>query len=66
MLKLLEETVPVEQIWLDKADAPDDHGKPFEMMREKELIEVMVQVYSILRTDGYSPTEARRQILCVS
>jgi hypothetical protein len=63
MLKLLEETVPIEQIWLDKADAPDDHGKPFEMVRDKEVVEVLTQVYIALRKEGCSPTEARRRIL---
>jgi hypothetical protein len=62
LLRLLEETVPVEQIWLDKSDAPDDHGRPFESVRERDLIEVMNHVYVVLRQEGFSPAEARRRI----
>lgn len=65
LLRLLEETVPVEQIWLDKADAPDSHGKPFESAREKELVDIMSQVFAVLRREGFSISEARRRLLAM-
>ncbi len=65
LLTLLEETVPVEQIWVDKADKPDDHGKPFEGAKEKDLIEVLNQLYIVLRNSGFSAAEARRRIMAM-
>ena len=65
LLRLLEETVPVEQIWLDKSDAPDDHGRPFEFVREKELVEILTEVFTVLRKDGFSVREARHRILAM-
>lgn len=65
LLRLLEETVPVEQIWLDKSDAPDDHGRPFEHVREKELVEIMTEVFRVFREDGFSVREARCRVLAM-
>jgi Histidine kinase-, DNA gyrase B-, and HSP90-like ATPase len=30
LLRLIEETVPVERIWLDTAESPDEHALPYE------------------------------------
>ncbi|GAA4428764.1 ATP-binding protein [Bremerella cremea] len=50
LLKLLEETVPVQQIWLDVAERPDTHARPFERAEDKIVIEVMTSVYRALRS----------------
>jgi hypothetical protein len=34
MLRMIEETVPVQQIWLDVAESPDDHALPYEGLDE--------------------------------
>lgn len=62
MLRLLEETVPVRQIWLDAAEQPDGHSKPFEAVPENEVKGVMVQVYAALRQTGLTPQESRERV----
>jgi len=63
LLRLLEETVPVQQIWLDTAELPEGHGKPFETVSERDIKSVMVQVYMALRRTGLTAKEAKSRIL---
>ena len=49
LLKLLEDTVPVQQIWLDVAERPDTHSRPFESFERLDVIAVMGRVYHALR-----------------
>jgi hypothetical protein len=62
LLRLLEETVPVRQIWLDAAQKPDGHGRPFEEIADKDVKEVMTQVYRALRRGGLSTTSAKERM----
>lgn len=39
IFRLIEETVPVEQIWLDSAETPEMRSSPFGSASEKEIIE---------------------------
>jgi hypothetical protein len=38
MLRLIEETVPVQKIWLDTAESPDEHAVPYEGYDEKTIL----------------------------
>jgi hypothetical protein len=38
MLRLIEETVPVERIWLDAAESPDAHALPYEGQDEMTVL----------------------------
>lgn len=38
MLRLIEETVPVERIWLDAAESPDAHALPYEGQDENTVL----------------------------
>lgn len=38
LFRLIEETVPVERIWLDTADSPDDHALPYEGYDEEVIM----------------------------
>jgi hypothetical protein len=38
MLRLIEETVPVERIWLDAAESPDSHALPYEGQDEDTVL----------------------------
>jgi len=38
MLRLIEETVPVQKIWLDTAEASEDHAIPYEGYDEKTVL----------------------------
>lgn len=62
MLRLLEETVPVRQIWLDAAEQPDGHSRPFEAVPEGEVKGVLTQVYAALRATGLTPQESRERV----
>ncbi|AFZ19208.1 ATP-binding protein [Allocoleopsis franciscana] len=63
LLRLIQETVPVQQIWLDSAEHLDQHSQPFEGVLSKEVKEVMIQVYNALIKSGLSPLEARRRLI---
>jgi hypothetical protein len=62
LLRLLEETVPVQQIWLDTAEKPEGHGRPFETAVEKDVWAVMIEVYKALRQSGIDDAEAKSRI----
>jgi hypothetical protein len=62
LLRLLEETVPVQQIWLDAADQPNGHGRPFETAAEKDVQWVMTQVYAAMRKSGLTSAEAKERL----
>jgi hypothetical protein len=48
-LRIIEETVPVHQIWLDAADRPDDVGRPFLGSTSPSLRKVINAAYLALR-----------------
>jgi hypothetical protein len=62
LLRLLEETVPVRQIWLDAAQTPDGHARPFEEVVDREVMQVMTQVYAAMRRAGHPPEDARERV----
>jgi hypothetical protein len=63
LIRLLEETVPVQQIWIDSSTDPEKHSQPFEGTPPQEVMEVIVQVYQALRKSGLAPQQARDRIL---
>jgi Histidine kinase-, DNA gyrase B-, and HSP90-like ATPase len=63
LLRLLEETVPVQQIWLDSASAPDCQCESFENTPPAEVLEVMHQVYNSLCISGLSPAQAQQRLM---
>jgi hypothetical protein len=38
MIRLIEETVPVQKIWLDTAESPDEHAVPYEGYDDKTIL----------------------------
>lgn len=62
LLRLIEETVPVERIWVDAAEQPDAHGLPFEDAPDQEVLGVLQSMLTALQASGYSAAEARRRI----
>lgn len=48
-LRIIEETVPVEQIWLDKAERPEDFGSPFQGTSGGQLSELIQLAYRAIR-----------------
>lgn len=53
IFRLIEETVPVEQIWLDSAESPEMRSSPFGAASENEVIEAATAYLSLLQ-DGNS------------
>lgn len=48
LLRLLEETVPVERIWIDTAESDDSHLTPFQLSDNDELLDLARRTYSAL------------------
>lgn len=63
LLKLIEETVPVNLILIDNAEGSDKHGKPFEASPSSELKEVAIEIYRTLLKSGLTPQEVKNKIL---
>lgn len=63
LLRLLEETVPVQQIWLDQSEKPDLHAGPFEGASEKDVRDVMGAVFRALKARDHLSDEQARQRL---
>ncbi len=63
LLRLIEETVPVQQIWLDSAENSEQHSQPFEGVPSKEVREVMMQVYNALIKSGLSAKDAKKRLI---
>ncbi len=63
LLRLLEETVPVQQIWLDSAERSEQQSQPFEGVPAKEIKDVILQVYCALVKGGLTPAAARRRLI---
>lgn len=62
LVRLLEATVPVQQIWLDTAEKAETHASPFENDAPAHARDVMMQLYHALRAQGLAPTLARQQL----
>jgi hypothetical protein len=62
LLRLLEETVPVQQIWIDNTE-PEKQAQPFDDTPSEQVLEVMVEIYRALRKSGMTQEQARDRIL---
>lgn len=63
LLRFLEETVPVQQIWLDSAGDPDNQITSFEDTPPQEVLEVMREIYQALCSSGLSHKKALFQLV---
>ncbi|MBD2465607.1 ATP-binding protein [Oscillatoria sp. FACHB-1407] len=63
LIRLLEETVPVQRIWLDSSVEPEKHSQPFEGDPPEEIVEVMRQVYQAMIKNGLKPEDARSRLV---
>lgn len=62
LLKLLEETVPVQRIWLDTAEELDLHAAPFDLAPPAEVLSVLKEMYEALLADGHSAALAKNRL----
>ncbi|MBV5341518.1 MAG: ATP-binding protein [Deltaproteobacteria bacterium] len=64
MLKVIEETVPVQKIWLDTAEGKDVLRTGFSGDAPKEIMDVLDVIYrNLVLRKGMSPSLAKAQLL---
>lgn len=65
MLRIIEETVPVEQIWLDAADGSDQRSRPFQGTTPPQVRHLVEIAYSAIRRNrSLSHQDAVSALLC--
>ena len=62
ILRLVEEYVPVQQIWVDMAEGDESESQPFESAQEREIVGLIRALYSALINTGLSHTEALERL----
>ena len=62
ILRLVEEYVPVQQIWIDMAEGDESQSQPFESAQEREVAGLIRALYSALINAGFSHTEALERL----
>jgi hypothetical protein len=63
MLRVIEETVPVQQIWLDVAEAKDTPLSRFQEVPPEETQSIMKTVFrNLVQRKGFTEDQARRQM----
>ncbi|WP_429547709.1 ATP-binding protein [Pseudomonas frederiksbergensis] len=63
MLRVIEETVPVQRIWIDTAENKDTPCTGFEKTSSEEVNEILMIMYrSMIEKKGYSPSSAKEQL----
>ena len=64
MLRIIEETIPVQRIWLDTAEARETPRTGFAGESSEEIIQVLSIMYrNMVLRKGMSPARAREQLL---
>lgn len=63
MLRLIEETVPVQKIWLDMAESPDEHAVPYEGYDEETVLGDIRVACDFLAQSLTSPAALRTYLL---
>ncbi|WVM94257.1 hypothetical protein ULG90_12190 [Halopseudomonas pachastrellae] len=63
MLRVIEETVPVQRIWIDTAENRDTPRTGFDKSPPDEVQETLLILYrNMLEKKGYSPASAKEQL----
>ena len=63
ILRLVEEYVPVQQIWVDMAEGDDAQSQPFESAAEGEIAELIRALYGALTEAGATHDEAMERLV---
>lgn len=64
IFRLIEETVPVEQIWLDSAESPEMRTSPFGTASETEVIEAAETYLRLLQGSVSTPSSELVSQIC--
>ena len=62
ILRLIEEYVPVQQIWVDMAEGDDSQSQPFESAAEQEIVALIRALYSAFMNAGLTHREALERL----
>lgn len=63
MLRVIEETVPVQRIWIDTAENKDTPRTGFDKTPHQEVSDLMMVIYrSMIERKGYSPAAAKEHL----
>ena len=63
ILRLIEEYVPVQQIWVDQAEGDESQSQPFQSAREQEIVGLIRALYSALVKTGLTHHEALERLV---
>ena len=63
VLRLVEEYVPVQQIWVDMAEGDESQSRPFEVAGENEVAELIRALYGALIAAGSTHEEALERLV---
>lgn len=64
LFRLIEETVPVEQIWLDTAESPEKRSTPFFGVSEQEIIRAAERSLQIITGNQWPPSKEMIDMVC--
>ena len=64
VLKLIEETVPVEQIWLDTTETPEKRSTPFFGVSEQEIILAAERSLKMIAGKQWPPSKEMIDMIC--
>jgi hypothetical protein len=62
LLRLLQETLPLQHISIGGVERPDSQPAPFEGAVDTEIQDAMRQLYALFLVAGQTPEEARRRL----
>ena len=58
LLRLAEEYIPIQQIWVDAAEGDEMQAQPFESAATMELVEMIQLLYRAYRISGLSHSDS--------
>lgn len=62
LLRLIEEYIPIQAIWVDAAEGDETQSQPFDSAPSEELILMIQMLYRAFRISGLSHTEAMARL----
>ena len=62
ILRMIEEYVPVQQIWVDMAEGDESQSQPFESAAEREIVGLIRALYSAFTHAGLSHEQALERL----
>lgn len=62
LIRLLEETIPLQHIGIVGAEKPGSQSEPFELSSDTEIKESMNQLYNLFIAVGHGPNEAKKRL----